>query len=392
MKTAALALVFGSLVGCTGLIDGGGSGGGTPEERVARDKWISKALPQISPNCGACHNGAQPGIDFLAGDSDMGIRDTLIAFDPGVVNFDAPQASRLLTKGPHNGPGFTTEQASAVLEWLNAEKDALPDPGDEGPILVTAQFAPQYCSGGDPGSATCPINTVDLTPVGVAGGKITFVAQALSSGLYLNNLAVEGATEGIYIEHPLFTSYLADGRAVVDTIDRYYAVKMNLMANIKEPLQGGTAAFVGFGAGAGDKLEIRFKAIKIFQVEGMGSGSGSGSGEVGGCKVLASFKANAGTQLTNSCGGCHAGAANPNAKSAMNIDGANSADDAVAQLACNQVRTRINFQNTDLSGFYVAPNPGDPTNHPFKFNGNQANFNAFKAAVDPWVQAEKTAP
>jgi len=30
------------------------------------------------------------------------------------------------------------------------------------------------------------------------------------------------------------------------------------------------------------------------------------------------------------------------------------------------------------------------TNHPFKFPA-QANFDAFKAAVDVWVQAEKTA-
>ena len=33
--------------------------------------------------------------------------------------------------------------------------------------------------------------------------------------------------------------------------------------------------------------------------------------------------------------------------------------DATLINACNQVRTRINFQTTDLSGFYVAPNPGD---------------------------------
>ena len=32
-----------------------------------------------------------------------------------------------------------------------------------------------------------------------------------------------------------------------------------------------------------------------------------------------------------------------------------------------------------------------PFNHPFKFAA-QANFDTFKAAVDVWVQAEKTAP
>jgi hypothetical protein len=164
------------------------------------------------------------------------------------------------------------------------------------------------------------------------------------------------------------------------------------MANTSQVLAGGQAGFVGFGAGAADKLTISFKALSAF-VPDTGTGSGSGdAGGGGGCKVLAQFKTDAAPPLQANCANCHAGNANANAKSAMDLTGVNSADDAAILIACNQVRTRINFQTTDLSGFFVAPNPGDPTNHPFKFNGNQANFNAFKAAVDPWVQAEKTAP
>ncbi|MCX5744113.1 MAG: hypothetical protein NT062_16615 [Proteobacteria bacterium] len=377
-------------VGCTGLIDGGNTSG-TPEERAAKDAWINKALPRLVESCTACHSGQQANIDFLTGAGDMEIRDRIITYTPGVVNFDAPQSSRLVTKGPHNGPSFTVEQASDILDWLNAEKAAIPDPGDTGPTLITAKFSPQFCTSGDPGTATCPINTVDLAPLGVVGAKITFVAQALSSGLYLNNLSVEGATDGIYIELPLFTSYLESGTVVVDNIDRFFSVKMNLMANVKEQIAGGTAAFVGFGAGLNDKLEIRFKAVKAYQPD-TGSGSGSGGGGGGGCKQLALFKTTAAGPLVANCASCHAGGANANAKSAMNIDGAGAADDATALLACNQVRTRINFIDTNLSGFFVAPNPGDPTNHMFKFGGNQANFNDFKAAVDPWVQAEKTSP
>jgi len=55
-----------------------------------------------------------------------------------------------------------------------------------------------------------------------------------------------------------------------------------------------------------------------------------------------------------------------------------------------QARTRINFTDTNQSGFFIAPNPAQATNHPFKFGNVQANFDAFKAAVDVWVQAEKT--
>ena len=90
--------------------------------------------------------------------------------------------------------------------------------------------------------------------------------------------------------------------------------------------------------------------------------------------------------------GCHAGTNNPNAHAAMNLDGINAADDPTIQLVCNQARTHINFADTTSSGFYIAPNPAQATNHPFKFGGNQSNFNAFKAAVDVWVQAEKLAP
>ena len=111
---------------------------------------------------------------------------------------------------------------------------------------------------------------------------------------------------------------------------------------------------------------------------------------VTGCKQLESFKPNARGPLQTSCGGCHANAANGNARGAMDITGVASTDDAVLQNVCNQARTRINFQDTNASGFYIAPNPAMATSHPFKFNQNQANFDAFKAAVDVWVQAEKT--
>jgi hypothetical protein len=109
-----------------------------------------------------------------------------------------------------------------------------------------------------------------------------------------------------------------------------------------------------------------------------------------GCKQLASFVTNAKTPLQNNCASCHANAANANARGAMDLTGIASTDNAVLQGVCDQARTRINFTDTEQSGFYIAPNPAVTTNHPFKFAGVQANFDAFKAAVDIWVQAEKT--
>jgi hypothetical protein len=161
---------------------------------------------------------------------------------------------------------------------------------------------------------------------------------------------------------------------------------MNLMPSTSDSIGGGTAAFVGFNPQ--NQLSIHFKSLDKYMADGAGSGSGTIAAS--GCRQLASFKQNAQGPLNTNCASCHAGNANASAKSAMDITGIAAADDATVQLACNQVRTRINFQDTNSSSFYIAPDPGQNTNHPFKFGGNATNFTAFKSAVDPWVQAEKT--
>jgi hypothetical protein len=220
-----------------------------------------------------------------------------------------------------------------------------------------------------------------------AGARIKFVAQPLSQDLYVTNLALEGGAEGVYIEHPLFVSWPLEGDPIPDSLDRFFNVKMNLAAGaMPEQINGGTAAFINFAPT--NQLTIHFKVVDRYRPDEGGGGGGGGGGT--GCKALAQFKANARGPLQNSCGNCHANAGNVNARGAMDITGINATDDATLQLACNQARTRINFQDTNASGFYIAPNPAMMTNHPFKF-ATQANFDTFKAAVDVWVQAEKTA-
>ena len=78
----------------------------------------------------------------------------------------------------------------------------------------------------------------------------------------------------------------------------------------------------------------------------------------------------------------------------MNLTGVDSADDAVVLLACNQVRTRVNFQSPAQSSVYIAPDPAN-MNHPFKFNA--AQLNTFRvgppgAGVDKWIADEVVAP
>jgi mono/diheme cytochrome c family protein len=379
---AAVALT--TLAACNGLIDGGG-GNLTPEQASARSAWTNKAWPHLQAQCAGCHSGSQTDIAFLAGGDALKVRDTLMNYAVQVVNLEAPESSRLLTKGAHAGPALTAEESADILEWIQKERDAAGVMPDQG--LQTGKFTPLLCTGGVPGDATCPINHVTLID-GLPGATIDFVAQALSEDLYVTDLKLNASVDGVYMEHPLFVSWPADPTQpeIPDGLDRFFSVKMNLMPSTSDSIGGGTAAFVGFNPQ--NQLSIHFKSLDKYMADGAGSGSGTIAAS--GCRQLASFKQNAQGPLNTNCASCHAGNANASAKSAMDITGIAAADDATVQLACNQVRTRINFQDTNSSSFYIAPDPGQNTNHPFKFGGNATNFTAFKSAVDPWVQAEKT--
>lgn len=385
--TIAAALLL-AAVGCTGLIgDAGGDdeapGGLTPQQVAARKAWIEKALPQLNQSCLACHNGSMAGIDFITGNSDLEKRDNLLAFEPLVVNLDAPQSSRLLTKGLHSGPAFLAEQASNVLEWVQLEKDAQQSANPPtGPKLETAQFQARICTSGLPNNpeGTCPVNDVSLADIGAPGATISFVAQALGSGIYLNNLKLVPGPTGAFIEHPLFVSWPAQGEPIPDMIDRFFNVKMNLASGAsaeQQQIAGGTAAFVGFQPN--DRLTIHFKAVNVFQDE-------APPPMIGGCKELGSFETNARALFNNNCGSCHRGQ-NGNATSALNMVGVDQANN---QEACNQIRIRTNLNDAPNSGVFLATAPNN-NNHPFRFP-NQGAFDQFRNAVTIWINAERVAP
>lgn len=384
--TAAASLL--TMIGCTGLID-------APEPskaEIARQVWVEKALPALRAsisNCEVCHGGASPRqtVEFLTGEDDLAIRDKLLAFEPPVISIDAPQASRLLNKGQHEGPPIIGQQKSDVLEWITAEKaaaSALIGPGQLG--LRTADFTFSVCTAGDPGTATCPINELSLEDLGdgagIPGAKLTFVAQTVGSGLYLNRLKLVPGPSGAYIEHPLFVSIPTDPMAkpIADTLDRFFNTKMNLMANAtadQQIISGGTAAFVNFPPE--NKIAVFFKVVNPYQPETGGMG-------VTGCKVLTQFDAVARNPLNTSCGGCHRGT-NLGATSALDMTGVNAAG---AMNACNQVRLRANLTDIPNSSIFVVTTPGY-LNHQFRFP-DLTTFNNFKNAVTPWLVAERDAP
>jgi hypothetical protein len=199
---------------------------------------------------------------------------------------------------------------------------------------------------------------------------------------------------GAYIEHPLFVSKPADGSDVKpDTIDRFFAVKMNLAAGAtpdQQQIAGGTAAFVGFQAS--DRLSIYFKAAKVYQDDGMPPAMQTG------CKKLTEFKAVKAEFTTavggaaQNCGQCHMGT-NAGATSALDMRGINDPSDTVIQTACNQILIRVNLTTPDQSGIFLAPDPA--STHPFRFTAAQlATFKNGPPATGllGWINAEKTAP
>jgi len=66
------------------------------------------------------------------------------------------------------GPALLASQASDLLEWIKAEKDAQPITGEEEPQIETVAFIPAICTSGTPSvppaapNPTCPVNDVDL--------------------------------------------------------------------------------------------------------------------------------------------------------------------------------------------------------------------------------------
>jgi hypothetical protein len=385
--TAGRSLVLVAVsAGCTGLIEGGEPS----KQELASKLWVEQAVPALTAGaCFSCHAGQRANVDFIAGADPLAQRAKLMEFNPPAVNLDAPQSSRLLTKGAHEGPALEAGQRSSIQEWLVAEKEAATatNGGVASTGIRTADFTVSLCTQGLPGSPTCPVNEIPLDDLGegngIAGARISFVAQAVSSGLYFNNLRLVPGAGGAYIEHPLFVSIPTDPKEkpIADQIDRFFNVKMNLpmaATGEQQQIQGGAAAFANFSPQ--NKVAVFFKVAKVFQPD-----QGGGGGGQTGCKRQGVFDGAARAALQASCGNCHQAG---NARQALDLTGIGTAP---AMSACNQTRLRLNLQAIDQSGIFLATVPGNG-NHPFTFNGDVNAHNQFKATLNPWIVAERDAP
>ena len=391
------------LLGCTGLISGDGTGGGgtlTPEQQVAAAKFQTDAYPVFSTICAACHSGSDPTIAFVQGTDAESVRTKLLGWDPQVVNLDAPESSRVLTKGAHAGPALDATQSSNILGWIQAEKDAAGSTSTTVEIQ-TPQFSPLLCTGGAAGdvagcttgdaSHCCPVNIVKLDALGLVGAEINFIAQPLSSDLYVSDLYLKASTDGVYLEHPLFVSWPSGANAnpIPDNIDRFFAVKMNLAASATTPvcpgpscdhIGAGAAAFVGFPPT--NQLSISFKVLEAYHPDAM-TPVATGCGTMG----FASFLANAKPALQTCATQCHGGS-NMGAKNAVDMSGLASTTD---NTTCLQIRGNVNFQTVASSPVVLAPQAGQDTTHPFKLSTTSTpTFANFQTSLNTWISVEAT--
>lgn len=381
-------MIFGLAAGCTGLV-GGGSGDDTdltPAQRVANTAWLAQALPHLAAECLGCH-GNIPMDDapaFLAAPNDLAIRDVLVAFAPEVVNLDAPQASRLMTKGLHDGPAWSASEAADVLAWIAAERDAR---DVTTPPITTQPYTVMICADPGSGDTSCQLNSVDLMPAGVDGASITFFAQELAGPImYLTDLELV-APSGAFVQHPVFASQPANAAPIVSG-DPLYDVTLDVEAG-SAPIVG-ALALVGFAAT--DPIVITFHAVGPYDP------SMAPTMPPSACKALASFATNAQPALQTYCASCHAGGGNPTAMANMDLTGIDqdvNANPTAVMTACAQTMSNVQPHLSDPanSGLLVTPNPAKATTHPFDFGGVQNAYQTeFADPVSTWIMDEAIAP
>ncbi len=259
LGVACLPILFALSSGCTGEIQSQNLVGLPITEQLAQQAWAEKAMPILGMKCLMCHDGSMANIGYIAGEDDLVRRETLIGYVPRVVNLTAPASSRMLTKGAHTGPALDVTEANDILIWIRAEAKARPN---DTPPIRTPMFMPMVCPTETPGPM-CPLNIVDLSPLGVAGA-LEFAVQQVGPDSYYTQLKVKAGADGIYLEHPLFESYEGGAEPPKpDPIDRFFATTINLMANTETLLGTGTASLAGFNAA--DPMSFRFDVVEKYR-------------------------------------------------------------------------------------------------------------------------------
>jgi hypothetical protein len=84
----------------------------------AKQSFVNNVYPLINPTCSKCHSTGLNGAPiFLASTADGSYN--AIEGTPGLIA--PPESSPIVQKGIHSGPALTTDEVTAVTNWLNLE-------------------------------------------------------------------------------------------------------------------------------------------------------------------------------------------------------------------------------------------------------------------------------
>ena len=392
MKFQAIVVAV-LLTGCAGTITGddgsGGGGSGSGDlQKLALLNWETKAYPVLANKCSSCHGGGNAAAPPFLKATDMdGMRTVLLGWStPAVVNTDTPSGSEILTKGSHEGvQALDAVDSAAVLGWIQAEHDA-DAAGTMTTDLTTGKVPLLLCTGGTPGTSTCPINIITLDNLQLPGASIQFVAQAYGSDTYITDLELLAGPAGVYLDHPLFATYPATGDAIVDSFDRYDGFTLNLAATTTTPtcigpscqyIGAGAAAFVGFPPT--QDISISFKALEAAHADTPPPASV-------GCKTngFAKFLSDVKPLFTaNGCTNCHGSATN-NAHNSLDLTGLASTTD---NTTCLQVRGKVDFTN-EANSAILNPPEGKDAAHPAAGTLTGTALTNFQTKIAGWEAVE----
>lgn len=378
--------------GGNGSGNGNGNGGSTAEENHGEELFLALQDDMMSA-CGVCHDaGGIADTPFLAGPD----RYATISSWPDIVKEDW-QTSLLLnypvSGGGHSGVNLDSSSYADTLypkveAWLEEEARGFVQ-GGEGGSSGTGNGA----GGAGPGPTPTiepfkPIlgfNAVYLTPLDddFTGMALTFNAEELTADtLQLTNLELHTtAALGLHVVHPLFVVWPVGDDAEPDPVDSFSGLDAYFPEGTGDPLGPGTLVLTNWSNNA--KLSIAFESIVTFTV---GGGEGGGGGNPGGeCAAQAEFD-DVAAAFQPCFMACHNGQ-NNGATGALDMRDL----DNDAGAACLQIRNRVDLDTLDDSQIFINTNPDGGAAHPFKFNGNAADWNDFKDTVSGWITAEADA-
>ncbi len=260
---------------------------------------------------------------------------------PGIITAD-PYSSKLLIKGPHEGPDFSGPNAmlgTQVTAWLTEEA-----------LEIVATALPATT----PATLNIGPNVIDISQsaAGIPGATIAFVASITDQILTLSHLSIEApTTAGLHIAHPVFAIVPPTGPIVPDPVDSMSNVDQTLLPAVSDVLGPGILVLENFAAGS--QLEIEFNTLAS-----VAPPSPADAG--GGCKNVAAFTANAVPAIqANTCLTCHNTGGPGNSSLDLSQVGVNDT------LACAQALTKVNLTTPSQSDIILAPT-GMVAAHPFK--------------------------